>query len=71
LAQKIWADSLSAIRSFDDTPGPIILDGTLFTVSLSSNINSAKAEFGDLSVSKMSQAVRELSRLLHETTHAF
>jgi hypothetical protein len=71
LAQRIYMGALAAIRSFNSTPGEAVLDGTLFSVTLTAAGDTAQVQFLASDVSAMSPAVRDLNGLLHETTHAF
>jgi hypothetical protein len=71
LAERIYAGALKAIHTFDDTPGQVVTDGTLFSVKLATLGSTAEARFTAADTSQMSSAVRELNGLLHETTHAF
>jgi len=67
LAHMMFASALAAVRAFDRTPGHDVLDGTMFTISITANGNDAVATFSDSDVAHMGPDVRELNRLLHET----
>jgi len=66
-AQKIFASALSAVRSFNSTPGRLLTDGILFTIEVSASGNVAQVRFANTAVSEMGSEVRELERLLRET----